>query len=280
MKQDIPLVSIGFDGYELEAVLQGLAKTRSKSIILCCIDGFTKHVIPEEMSEEEWQAGKDLVEKYGLSYYGLFGHCNLSDPADLEKLKKRIRYTRFMGGDYIDTNAGPEGQEKGFFENLPQIVELAEELDVLVCLETHGDMLISGREAVKVFDKVKSEHVRVSYDPANVYFYTRGAVDPIEDVKHVYDHIGMLHFKGARSSADGKKWGFPPASEAAFDYDRFFKFLESKNYSGRIAVELEGRFRFEEEQGFVIDPIWPEDKIVKLYNDEIAYLQHKLSWMG
>ena len=61
MIQDIPLVSIGFDGYGLEPTLEGLSKTKSKNVILCCIDGFTKHVVPEEMSREEWQKTKDLI---------------------------------------------------------------------------------------------------------------------------------------------------------------------------------------------------------------------------
>jgi hypothetical protein len=46
-----------------------------------------------------------------------------------------------------------------------------------------------------------------------------------------------------------------------------------------VAIELEGRFRFEEERGFITDPVWPEEKIVNLYNSEIEYLQTKLYWM-
>jgi L-ribulose-5-phosphate 3-epimerase len=280
MIQDIPLVSIGFDGYGLEPTLEGLSKTKSKNVILCCIDGFTKHVVPEEMSREEWQKTKDLVETYGLTFYGLFGHCNLSSPGDLEKLKRRMEYTRFMGGGYIDTNAGPQGDERGFFENIGQVVDAAEDLDLTVCLETHGDMLITGAEARKIFDRVDSPRVRLSYDPANVFFYTRGKTDPVEDIRRVYEHVGMVHFKGVRSNEDNTVWGFPPASEAAIDYDRFIDFLRERGYNGMIAVELEGRFRFEEEKGFVIDPVWPEAKIVDLYNNEISYLQKKLSWMA
>jgi sugar phosphate isomerase/epimerase len=280
MIADIPIVSIGFDGYDLETALRGLSKTKSRNVVLCCIDGFTKHVIPEEMSRDDWQISKDLFAEYDLNFYGLFGHCNLSDPNDLDKLKKRMEYTRFMGGDYIDTNAGPEGRVEEFHKNLPQVVELAEDLNLTVCLETHGDMLITGKEARKVFDRVESRRIRVSYDPANVYFYTRGRVDPTRDVEQIYEYIGMIHFKGVRSGSDGTEWSFPAMTEAVIDYDRFFDVMQSRNYTGMIAVELEGRFRFEEKRGFVIDPVWPEEKVVGLYDREIGYLKDKLNWMA
>jgi sugar phosphate isomerase/epimerase len=276
MGEQIPLVSIGFDGYELEAAVRGLSKTKSKSAILCCIDGFTKHVVPEETTREEWGRHKALLKKYGVGFYGLFGHCNLSDPGDLPKLKKRMEYTRYMGGSYIDTNAGPAGQDTGFFRNLPEIVELAEELDLTVCLETHGDMLVSGAASRPVFDKVKSERVLVSYDPANVFFYTRGKVNPVTDVESIYERIGMIHFKGVAASGDGKRWTFPPARDASIDYRRFFDYIVKKGYRGMLAIELEGRFRFEEGKGFAIDPVWPEEKVIDLYNKEIEYIQTML----
>jgi sugar phosphate isomerase/epimerase len=276
MSEHIPLVSIGFDGYELEAAVRGLSKTKSKSVILCCIDGFTKHVVPEETSREEWGRHKTLLQKHGLDFYGLFGHCNLSDTGDVPKLRKRMEYTRHLGGGYIDTNAGPAGQESGFFRNLPEIVELAVELDLTVCLETHGDMLVSGASSRPVFDKVKSERVMLSYDPANVFFYTRGAVNPVTDVELIYDRIGMIHFKGVAVSDDGKRWTFPPARDAVIDYGRFFALLEKKRYRGMVAIELEGRFRFEEGKGFSIDPLWPQEKVIDLYNGEIEYIKTML----
>ena len=279
MKGDMPIVSIGFDGYDLENALAGLAKTKSKNIILCCIDGFTKHVVPEEMEEQAWQESKRLLEKNGLHFYGLFGHCNLSDRKDLQKLKKRMRYTKFMGGSYIDTNAGPKGQEKGFFNNLPEIIELAEELDLVVCLETHGDMIETGEMASEIFKKITSPRIRVSYDPANVCFYTRGRVDPNKDVQFIYDHIGMMHFKGVCFEEDKNRWSFPLVKEADIDFETLFNTMRKKDYRHMVAIELESRFHFEEEKGFIIDPVWPEERVIAAYNQEIDYLSNKLDWI-
>lgn len=279
MMSDVPIVSIGFDGYDLEHTLSGLAKTKSKNIILCCIDGFTKHVIPEEMNEGAWEESKRLVEKNGVNFYGLFGHCNMSNREDLGKLKKRMQYTRFMGGSYIDTNAGPKGQEKEFFNNLPEIIELAEELDLVVCLETHGDMLETGEAASALFRKIDSPRIKVSYDPANVYFYTRGRVDPNSDVQSIYDHIGMMHFKGVSFDSKVNTWSFPLMDGADIDFEQFFDFMHKMGYGHMVAIELESRFHFEEEKGFSIDPVWPEQRVVAAYNQEIDHLSKRLTWI-
>jgi sugar phosphate isomerase/epimerase len=283
MDADIPLVSIGFDGYELAPALRGLARTDSKNVILCCIDGFTKHVIPEEMTMPAWEKTRTLVRKSGLTFYGLFGHCNLSEEGDLPKLKKRMEYTHFMGGGYIDTNAGPKGTEKQFFRNLPQIMELAESLDLTVCLETHGDMLQTGKDCAALFKGITTGRIRVSYDPANVYFYNHGMVNVAEDMKHALPFVGMVHFKGVNHSPDRTAWSFPLVKDSAcnsvFDYDRIFAVLENGKYEGMVAIELEERFRHEEGKGFIIDPVWPEDKVVKKYNEEIAFLRSRLGWL-
>jgi sugar phosphate isomerase/epimerase len=282
MDRNVPLVTIGFDGYDLESTLRGMAKTNSRNVVLCAIDGFTKHVIPEQMDREAWQKSRDLVAANNLTFYGLFGHCNLSDDADLPKLKKRMEYTHFMGGHYIDTNSGHKGTEKSFYRNLPEVIELAERLDLTVCLETHGDMVQSGKDAARLFRKIKSPRIRVSYDPANVYFYNQGRIKPAEDILPALEHTGMIHFKGVNHSADKRSWSFPLIKESArnavFDYEAIFAALKKNDYRGRIAVELEGRFRHEEGKGFIIDPVWPEAEVVDKYNQEIEYLLKTITW--
>ena len=279
MKNDIPLISIGFDGYELEDTLKGLAKTNSKNIVLCAIDGFTKHVIPEEMDMSDWEKTKLLFNKYNLNFYGLAGHCNISDDSDMEKMEKRMRYTGFMGGKYIDTNAGHKGTEENFYKNAKEIIDLAEELDIVVCLETHGDMVESGASGQKLLEKIKSPRIRIGYDPANVYFYSRGIIDPIEDLKYALDYTGIIHFKGVSHNESESKWFFPDMQSSIFDYDKFFNILENYNYNKMIAIEVEGMLKFEEGKGFSEDPAWPQEKIIGAYNTEIEYLSNKLFWM-
>lgn len=279
MKEDIPLISIGFDGYNVAEALEGLSKTNSKNIILCAIDGFTKHVIPEEMNHDDWEAIRKIFKKYNLNFYGLAGHCNISDDNDIKKMIKRMEFVKFMGGRYIDTNAGHKGTENNFYKNLNKIISVAEKLDLMVCLETHGDLVDSGKSGHKLLEKLDSKRIKIGYDPANVYFYSRGMIDPADDVKFVLDNIGIMHFKGVCYNEDKSKWSFPTIEKSSFYYNDFFKVLEDYKYKGMIALEVEGRLSFEENKGFSQSPVWDKNKIINSYNSEIEYLKQKLYWI-
>lgn len=180
-----------------------------------------------------------------------------------------MEFTHFLGGRYFDTSAGPIGSEASFFEGMKLIAELAEELDILCCLETHGDIIGSGREAVKVINRIGSEQVRLCYDPANVYFYSRGAVDPVKDVEWAIECIGLIHFKGVNHDSQRREWSFPLMREAAFRYEDFFALLEKRGYRGMVAIEIEKMFRFSEQGGFVREPTWSSEAILEAYRTEL-----------
>jgi sugar phosphate isomerase/epimerase len=278
--KDIPLISVGFDGYDLGRTLDGLRRTASTNVCLCALDGFTQHVVPETMSREEWENTRRMFEIAGLKLFGLEGHCDLSDAANREKIRRRMEFTRFMGGRYIDLSAGPKGSERAFYEQAGFVADLAGELDITVCLETHGDMIDSGKSGNRILKKVGSERIRLCYDPANIYFYSRGEKNPIEDVEYALECTALIHYKGVSRDADGGRWSFPFMEEAVFDYERFFGILSARGYVGMAAIEIERMFSYRDSTGFVRDELWTVEDIVGAYNHEIAYLAPRLDSAG
>ena len=280
MKTGIPLISVGFDGYPLEDALRGLAKTGSTEICLCALDEPTQHVIPEKMNVDQWRSVRLLFEKLGLRLYGLEGHSNICDPKNLDKIRKRTEFTVFMNGRYIDLSAGPRRDEESFFRNIRKVIEFTEELDLLCCLETHGDIIDSGKNGSRIMRQVNSERIKICYDPANVYFYSRGQTDPVEDVKYAIDHTGIVHFKGVSHNENRSEWTFPPMKDSMIDYDAFFRVLEEHAYDGMIALEIETMFRFVEGKGFIKDRRWNVNEIIDAYRSEVEFLKSRLSWMS
>ncbi len=96
----------------------------------------------------------------------------------MEKIRKRMEFTRFMDGRYMDTCAGPAGREKAFIRNMEEIAEYTEEIDLSFLLETHGDIIGPGKAAAQVMKQIPSRKVQLCYDPANVYFYSSGGFLP------------------------------------------------------------------------------------------------------
>jgi hypothetical protein len=128
MIKNIPLISVGFHGFSLGDTLKGLSKTTSQQVCLCCVDGFTQHVVPENMTQPEWEYTKGLFKEYGLDFFGLEGHCDVSEEENMQKIQKRMEFTRFMNGRYMDANAGPRGSEKDFYKQIDRIIRVADAL--------------------------------------------------------------------------------------------------------------------------------------------------------
>jgi sugar phosphate isomerase/epimerase len=281
MAMDIPLVSIGFAGCSLEDMLGGISKTKSRSVCPCAVDGVSLQIAPEIMGTDEWYSVRSSFEAHGLRFYGLEGHCDISDGGNLEKIRKRMAFTRFMGGRYIDLNAGPRSKSgrEGFFRNVAKVCEYAEEFDLLVCLETHGDLIGSGKEACGMLDRAGCGRLQLCYDAANVYFYSRGSIDPVEDLRYALDCTGLIHFKGVAHDPGQGLWSFPAMKDSPFSYEDFFEVLESNRYGGMVALEVEQMYSYTEQAGFTRGPGWTEDRIVAAYDFEIDYLSRRLSWM-
>ena len=284
-KNSINIMTNGFDGFLLEEKLDGLTKLESKNISLTCIDtginGFMVDILPEVANKKELVNIKNYSKKHRLNLKGLAGHCDISNDADLEKLKKRIRFVNFMGGKFIDTNAGPIGQEADFQKNIKDVIDFAERMDVIVCLETHGDILGKSKGFRKLFRDIDSERIRITYDPANVYFYSRGAIDPIEDLEIALDTglIYNMHFKGVTHNENKTEWHFPRCEYAIFDYDKVFGLLRRYGYDKNFEIEIEYRLAINKDGSFGINPIWPIDKVIDEYNKEIDYLSKKINWL-
>jgi sugar phosphate isomerase/epimerase len=277
--KNVPLISVGFDGYSLAEAVKHLAKTGTDNICLCALDELTQHVVPERSNPAEWQQVKTLLENNGLQLYGLEGHTDLSNKDNIDKIKKRMDFTRFMGGRYFDTCAGPAGREKTFIRNLEEISVYADELDLFFCLETHGDIIGPAKDAAWIFDRLRSDRVRLCYDPANVYFYSRGSVDPIEDLPYAMEYLELMHFKGVRYDEAAGEWRFPSMNDAPFVFDDIFRILDNYSYQGMVALENEMMFGYREGKGLAKDPPWRPDEIVDAYRQEMKYLSEHLDWL-
>ncbi|MEM3466561.1 MAG: TIM barrel protein, partial [Candidatus Jordarchaeales archaeon] len=180
----------------------------------------------------------------------------------------------------IDTNAGPKGTEESFYRNVGYIAELAEEMDLLVYLETHGDLITDGKTGVELLSKVKSDRVRMSYDPANVTFLSHGEVDVSEDLEYAMQYVGSIHFKGVRYDAEEDTWYFPRLKDSAIDYDKLFSVLERNKYRGDIAIEVEDHLKVV--RGKIVES--PEKRtiheVVRAYNSDFSFIVSRMVWWG
>ena len=129
---------------------------------------------------------------------------------------------------------GPEG-EAAFFANAERIADAAEAAGVVVALEIHGELMGSGAKARGVIERIGRSAVRVNYDTANCMYY--GAVEAVEDLPAIVEHVAHVHLKDKRGGAG--VWDFPPIGEGEVEFAALLAILERAGYAGPCSVEIE-----------------------------------------
>jgi sugar phosphate isomerase/epimerase len=227
-----------YHGFDLETALKGIAAAGFRHVELASVKDYTEHVMPERMNAGEIQELRNRLKAYGLKPVSMSGHSDLASPDGVECFKRRLELARHLGAGVVNTGPGevesPEGRD-AFFANMSHIIELAGSLEVTVALETHGDLMGTGRDAATVVERIGSPWVRINYDTGNVIFY--GDVNPTEDIVWATPLLGHIHLKDKRG---GKRvWDFPPLGMGDVDFPGIFDQLGNADYEGPISVEIE-----------------------------------------
>lgn len=142
---------------------------------------------------------RKLLEKNRLKTVTFSGHLDLSEPENIDLFLRKMEFAKALGMKYIAAFAGSKMRSHDFFRNIERVVQKAEELEIVVVLETEtpNDLLPSGIEAIKVLQQVGSNRIRFLYDFGNIYFANKGKVNLVEDFVQALDMdvIGVIHLK-------------------------------------------------------------------------------------
>lgn len=227
-----------YHGFDLETALRGITDAGFRYVELTSVTDYTEHVMPEQMTERDREELRDTLKDYRLSPMSISGHSNLASREGVDIFKRRVDLAKWFGAAVVNTGPGevesPAGRD-GFFTNIIEIAEYAAQAKVIVALETHGELMGSGRAAASVIEQIDSPWIRINYDTGNVIFY--GGVSPKEDILAAIPFLGHIHLKDKRG---GKKvWDFPPLGMGDVDFPGIFRALGEAGYTGPISVEIE-----------------------------------------
>ena len=231
----ISIVTNIFAGYPLEEALYEIAKMDFKAVEPASIDGNCHHCKVEEMTPENAEILFAKLETLGLKVYGFAGHVNLSTDIGCEHFLTKMRFASWLGAKIINTNAGPLSREKEFRKNMTKVIELAENLNIKVGLESHGDIVSTARRSTNFVKSFAHPLVSMNYDPGNVYYWSRGCVDPSEDILYAADFLEYIHLKDIKE--EGGVVSFCPLGEGDCNIPKIVKML--KDFPNLIAVSLE-----------------------------------------
>jgi sugar phosphate isomerase/epimerase len=112
-----------------------------------------------------------------------------------------------------------------FRRNIRKVIEKAEKLGLTVCLESHGDIIGTAKEAVNVFREIDHPLIRFNYDTGNTYYYAKGGVSVWDDVLYGLEYIAYVHIKDIHVDIGGDRAYYRPLGTGDIDFAKFFASL-------------------------------------------------------
>jgi len=272
MEKIIAISTTAYDGYSIEVALEQISALGCKYVEPAAITGIIEHIKPENFNDNYVLYLKNMLHKYGLKSISFSGHVNLTDEDIVPIFKKRMDFAKKIGAKIINTNAGPWEKSAIFYQNISAIAEYAEELGLIVALETHGDIINSGKESKKVIEKIKSNNIKINYDFANVLYYSDGKIRPEEDFKYILEYIAHLHIKDISLSEN--IWSFTQIGKGIINYEYIFGVLRENNREILMSLEfplrLSGRKGYPLQKSITIPQI---EKINQIVRDSMQYVE-------
>jgi L-ribulose-5-phosphate 3-epimerase len=221
--------------YSFDEALGGIAEAGYRHVELSAVPGWTEHV---DLDSDPGDVRRKL-DGYGLSPVSLSAHSDLTTRDGLEHGIKGVRWAAQFGIPVVNTAVGghqsADENEAAFLSNVGELADAAEDADVVVALEIHGDIMASSDVTIPLIEKIGRESIKVNYDTANVEFYSgQKAVNDLPKITPYLAHVHLKDTTGGRGN-----WDFPALGTGTVDFGRVLEILEESGYQGPFSVELE-----------------------------------------
>lgn len=175
--------------YDYRVALDAIAEAGFKYAGLMTTRSKTGLVISISTTLEEAERIGEEAEKRGLGVLSVYGGdipVAKSLGAGIEGLKKLIdncaacdAKNLLMGG------TGDEKLYKMYYKAIAECCDYAAEKGVGISIKPHGGLNATGPQCRKTIEMVGHRNFRIWYDPGNIFFYSNGELDPVDDAATV-----------------------------------------------------------------------------------------------
>jgi len=106
--------------------------------------------------------------------------------AGIAGLKRLIDNTEAVGATNLMMGGVTEpAQHAPYYKAIAECCDYAKEKGIGLSVKPHGGTNATGAELRALIDSVGNDNFRVWYDPGNIFYYSDGALDPIDDAPTV-----------------------------------------------------------------------------------------------
>ena len=194
-------MTLPYSQYPLERALTGIKSAGFKYVawgITHKVEGESKDVplMPTEASPSKAKELGDRCRDLGLEPLMMFSGIYPEHSKGIAILTARILQAEAAGIPQVLTFGHTHGlNRKVWVERFKQLGSIARDHGVLIVIKQHGE---TGELTGEIAREVADANIQVSYDAGNVMDYTRGKVNPLDDIKACAESIRSFCIKDHR----------------------------------------------------------------------------------
>jgi len=151
--------------------------------------GGSEYIITPETSVEDAAKAGEEAKKRGLGVLAAWGGglpaVQKSVEAGVASLKRLIDNAEAAGVPTLLMGGTGEKTYDAYYRAIKECCEYAAEKHVALVIKPHGGLNANGEQCRKTIEKVGNKNFRVWYDPGNIFFYSDGKLDPVDDAEKV-----------------------------------------------------------------------------------------------
>ena len=249
--------TICWSSFPIERALAGVAGSGISRVELCASLGSCEHAAPESLGRDTSGKLTALLGKNGLSAVAYSGHTDLTTDDGLQAGLDRLRLAGDLGIDLFITPMPPffvdspikgqlalppdpdPGAELIAIDNALRLAELADKLDVQMCIEfgLWGFGRVTGPAYLDLLQCMNRPELRINFDAAATTLFNVDALPTKEDISSLASKLSHFHLCDRASTKMGA-WDFCPVGEGAIDWDPYLTELDRIGYTGHVSVEM------------------------------------------
>ena len=167
-------------------------------------------------------------------------HLELGLNAAIGDYKKLIDNVQSLGVKWIlELGTGKQEQYADYPRLMQAVAEHADSAGIGISLKPHGGISLTAKELIDLHDQVGHPAFRISYDPGNIIYYTKGEIRPESEVEMVASRTATLIIKDCSLDGDNPNV-MVTAGEGLVDFPFVIEKMQAGGFVGPMYVECVG----------------------------------------
>ncbi len=195
-----------WDKYDYRVALDAIAEAGFHYAGLMTTNSPTHLVISVQTTPEEARAVGEACKERKLAVPSVYGGdipVTQSLEAGIAGMKKLVDNCATVGAKNLMMGGVGDPAVQGlYYEAIKACCDYAAEKGIGVSVKPHGGLNATGPQCRGIIEQVGHKNFRLWYDPGNIFYYSDGQLDPVDDAATVDGLVVGMSVKDFRAPKD------------------------------------------------------------------------------